>query len=549
MSTYRSNDTTEKERGVFIEHTPCPYCNSSDAGASYDDGSWHCHSCEAHECGSGTNTRAPLETEKRTTHKDLLTVKVSEITARGLTLKTAERYSYGLSTYKHPDGRKEAVHVAQYRNALGEVCAQHLRTRDKDFKWVGQPKRIMLFGQHLWSASKYIVLTEGEIDAMSVAQAFGLKWGAVSVPNGAAAAKRDVGKNVAWLEQFESIVVWFDSDEPGRKAADAVAEILAPGKVKIVSSSAKDANELLLTEGPGAVLQAVYSAQPYRPDGIYDSSELISELMQHRRGAVDHGLIIPYRMLDIKLNGLYKKRLYIFTAGSGVGKTTLVHELAFDLRITYGQRIGYIALEESNNETMTRLVSLHLSKPLSVTPTLCTDDEFEASARELFSPDGLFLYDHFGSVDSTNLLQRMRFLACGCGVDWIVFDHISISISGAEVNNDERRLLDKLMTDLRSFVESTGVGMLVICHLRKKANEAKAHEEGGRVRSSDLRGSQSIMQLSDVVVAMERDTQGTDTNTSDLRVLKNRITGKTGFAGTVVYDPDTGRLSDDAFAM
>ena len=125
------------------------------------------------------------------------------------------------------------------------------------------------------------------------------------------------------------------------------------------------------------------------------------------------------------------------------------------------------------------------------------------------------------------------------GVQWVVIDHLSILLSGNETD-DERRMIDKTMTKLRSFVEETGIGMILISHLRRATGD-KGHEDGGRVSMSQLRGSHSIAQLSDIVVALQRNISSGE-STAELVVLKNRFNGHTGPAGVLSYGKDTGRL-------
>ena len=84
-------------------------------------------------------------------------------------------------------------------------------------------------------------------------------------------------------------------------------------------------------------------------------------------------------------------------------------------------------------------------------------------------------------------------------------------------------------------------------HLRRSSGQS--HEEGGRVSLSDLRGSQAIAQLSDMVIGLERDQQHDDEeirNTTVLRVIKNRYTGLTGPACYLHYDAATGRMTEVA---
>src|SRR5690606_10122518 len=137
---------------------------------------------------------------------------------------------YGITKW-----RGKTVQVAPYY-FRGTLTAQHIRTPDKEFFWTGEAKHLELFGQHLWrNGGKRIVVTEGEIDCLTVAQVFGLNWPVVSVPNGAQSAKKYIQQNLEFLEAFEEIVLAFDNDEPGRQAAEECASILTPGKVKIAN--------------------------------------------------------------------------------------------------------------------------------------------------------------------------------------------------------------------------------------------------------------------------------------------------------------------------
>jgi len=103
-----------------------------------------------------------------------------------------------------------------------------------------------------------------------------------------------------------------------------------------------------------------------------------------------------------------------------------------------------------------------------------------------------------------------------------------------------------LMNRLRSLVEETGVGMILVSHLRRAQGD-KGHEKGVEVSLSHLKGSQGIAQLSDCVIALERNQQALDpeqANTTRVRVLKSRYTGDTGLACSLKYDINTGRLHE-----
>ncbi len=133
----------------------------------------------------------------------------------------------------------------------------------------------------------------------------------------------------------------------------------------------------------------------------------------------------------------------------------------------------------------------------------------------------------------------------GCGCKWVVVDHLHMLVS-ATSEGDERRAIDNIMTRLRSMVEETGAGIILVSHLRR-VDGNKGHENGVQVNLSHLRGSNSIAQLSDCVIALERNQQSDDdveSRTTRLRVLKSRYTGDVGMACSLLYDKDTGRLTE-----
>ena len=152
------------------------------------------------------------------------------------------------------------------------------------------------------------------------------------------------------------------------------------------------------------------------------------------------------------------------------------------------------------------------------------------------------MYDHWGSIQGDNLLGRIRYMAKVLDVEYVVLDHLSIVVSGIG-DGDERRMIDNTMTMLRSLVEETKIGMILVSHLKRP--DGKGHEEGAITSLAQLRGSASIAQLSDMVIGLERNQQDPDNkNQTIVRVLKNRFSGETGIATALHYNQDTGALNE-----
>jgi len=524
--------------GVFSYHMECPDCGSSDGLAVYTGGTGHCFVCEGNFRGlDGEEKGRQVSEFKDEKFAELLPIPTPR---RDIDIKAFAQYSYGLNS--------SGVHTINHYDIDGKLVAQKFRYPDKTFKWIGNAKEAVPFGMNLWrSGGKKIYITEGEIDCLSIATATGGKYPSISINNGAQAAKKDLAKYIEYLNSFEEIVLCFDNDEPGHKATAEVAQLFPPGKVSTVNTSPyKDMNDVLTNLGKAGVLKFYYETKSYTPDGIVSGASLqYADVV-----AIDNSKSYktPFDGLNKQLRGLRKGELVTFTAGSGMGKTTLVRECAYDLAVNQGLKIGWVALEENTQRSALGFMGIHLDTPLHLAEERenVKDEELHRAFDEVIATDNIYFYDHWGSLDSANLISKLRFLAVAAEVDFIFLDHISIVVSGQDTGN-ERQAIDNLMTALRSLAEETQVGICIISHLRRPTGD-KGFENGTEVTLSHLRGSGGIAQLSDAVVALERDQQAvTESSVGNIRILKNRYTGETGMAGKVKYYKETGRLLNYEF--
>jgi len=506
----------------FVHHSPCETCGSSDANSVYSDGHSYCFSCNAYTPGDHDR---PVHTHMSS--NVYLKGSAERLPKRNLSEKVCQHYKI------YRDGDVLRFH---YFNDAGVLSGCKVKTKNKIFTYEGETPGT-LFGQHLFpSTGKRVVITEGELDAASCSEAMP-GWPMVSLPSGAAAAKKSIQRNIEWLQGYEEIVLFFDNDEAGRKAAEEAASVLPPGKTKIARLEAyKDASDALQANDAEVVRRAIWDAKPYRPDGIVDGKSLL-ELVTTPTPPSDY--LYPFAGLNNKLQGIRMGELVTITAGSGIGKSSFCRELAAYL-LNKGEKVGYIALEESNRRTALGLMSAACGKALHI------GEHDRATLTEAYQNSidkwNLFLYDGWGSVDPDIIYNRVEYLATGLDTRVVFLDHLSILMSGLE--GDERRMIDQTMTKLRSLVERTGIALFLVSHLRRSSDD-KGHEEGARVTLGQLRGSAAIAQLSDSVIALERNQQ-TDSagNSTTVRVLKNRYTGQTGVACRLSYDLSTCKFEE-----
>ena len=513
---------------VCIRHEPCPSCGSTDNLARYDDGHAFCFSidCNHYERGDGS---APDNGAKLSTRDNFLKGQYQDLPNRKISSETCRKFSYSIGEYQGV-----RAHIANFIRE-GQVVGQKLRLKNKDFRTLGDCSG--LWGKHLWSTGKKIVITEGEIDALSVAESQNCKWPVVSIPNGVGSATKAVAKDLEWLLGFEEIILMFDMDSQGQSAAGKVAELLPPGRCKIATTARKDANASLIEVGGSSIVDSIWRARVHRPDGIV-AGEDTWDLVNCPMTASDHEY--PWRGLNEKTLGARKGEIVTFCAGTGAGKSTAVKEIA-SYFLSKGETVGYVALEESVRQAAIDFMSIHANKMLHLEGNNLDEKYFRDVWESVFATNRLYLYDHWGSMDSNILSNRIRYLNRSCGVDWIVLDHLSIMVSGVE-SGDERRLIDNIMTQLRSLAEELNIGMFIVSHL-KRPQQGRGHEDGRQISLADLRGSGSIAQLSDFVIGLERNQQ--EDGETVVRVLKARYKGSsTGLAGGLYYDTGTGRLRE-----
>jgi len=536
----------EESNSDYLFLGPCDACGSSDAKAVYSDDHTYCFSClkYGHPPEGTSSTPKPARPNKG----ERAFLPIGEFRAlgkRGIMVETCKKLGYSVTE----DEQGTTVQCANWRED-GQIIRQKLRYPDKTFSSIGNPKA-GLWPEGVWKGGgRMLVITEGEIDALTVCQLNGNKWPVVSLPNGAdksgKGAAKDLAHSLSFVESFDKVVFMFDMDEPGMASAKACASIITPGKAFIAQLSGKDPNAMLQDGKGGDVIQAMWDAKPFRPDGILNANELWDRVKLPKE---NNSTPYPWEGLNRLTGGNRKGELVVWTAGSGVGKSAVVREVAFDLLRQNGKKIGMIMLEENIERTALGMMGIELNHPLHLDRGEFTEKELHDAFLATNGSDRLWLYDHFGSTAAGNLLDRVRYLANGCECDYIVLDHLSMAVSDAEANRDsgldERKLIDMLMTKLRSLVEETGVGLHVISHLKRPSGD-RGHEDGAMTSLSQLRGSHSIAQLSDMVIGLERNGQDAEhSNETTVRVLKNRFSGLTGVATTLHYEPITGRLSDE----
>ena len=533
-------------------HLPCPECGGSDPVSVNHDGSGYCFSCtqffkDYEEAFNKKPTNEPVDIQPyRNNSMNSAEGEFLALTDRGISLKSAK--TYGVKAIRDHSG-KIIKHLYPYYIA-NEIVGYKVREQNKMFTWKGTGQGSGLFGEQLCqSGGKFITLVEGECDAMAAYELLGSKWPVVSIKNGASGAAKDVKHSLEFLEKFDTVVVNFDNDKAGRDAAKRVARLLTPGKAKILNlpEEFKDANDMLRKGNAHAYTQAWWSAKIYTPSGVLNVSDNLDKLKNREE---KESIPYPWAGLNEKLYGMRQGELLTITGGTGLGKSSITRELEHWLLAQSKDNVGVVSLEEDWRRTVDGVMSIEANARLYVDQERKSfgQEAYQEIENRLFTgenKDRLWVHAHFGATDLDEIFSKIRFMIIGCDCKWLVIDHLHMLVSSS-TEGDERRTIDSIMTKLRSIVEETGAGMILVSHLRRVEGN-RGHENGVTVGLNHLRRSQSIAQLSDCVIAIERNQQSDDpieSQTTHMRILKSRYTGDVGMATHLLYNQDTGRLKE-----
>jgi len=530
-------------------HLPCDACGGSDPVSQNDDGSAYCFSCNTYFKQYGTSeVQQDTITDFAEYQPRQDSASFNALTDRGISLATAKKY--GVKSTVTSIDQVTSHHYPYFSN--GEQVATKIRKLNKQFVWQGSSKESGLFGEQLFkSGGKFITVVEGECDAMAAYELLGSKWPVVSIKSGAQGGARDVKNSLEFLESFDTVVLCFDSDDVGKAGAKAIAKLLTPNKAKLMTlpEGFKDPNDMLKAKQHTAFVSSFWDAKTYTPSGILNLSTQLDayrKLQTEKKDCIPY----PYHGLNKKLEGMRQGELVTLTGGTGLGKSSVTRELEHWLINNTEDNVGIVALEENWSRTAEGIMSIEANSKIHLNSVKddTGDEELMELYRKVFlgkNEGRVWVHAHLGVNHLEDIFSKLRYLIVGLDCKWVVVDHLHMLVLQA-LEGDERKAIDSIMHRLRSLVEETGVGMILVSHLRR-VDGNRGHENGIETGLSHLRGSQSIAQLSDCVISLERNQQSDDAieaSTTKVRVLKSRYTGDVGVACSLLYDMDTGRLSE-----
>ena len=395
----------------------------------------------------------------------------------------------------------------------------------------------LLFNMNRIDPAKPLLVVEGEIDCLSVIEA-GYS-NVVSIPNGCANSQW-IQYNWEWLEQFDKIILWFDSDEAGIKARNDILYRLGTWRTYYIEinpedttpngARIKDANEVLYFKGKDRVLQYINKPLEIPVENVSDLSKAEDFDIEHAEG-----LYTGIKELDDQIYKLTFGTLNIITGKSGEGKSVFVNQVAICQAVQQGYDV-FVFSGELPAPILRNWVETNMIGREYITMKDGHVRVFNPEQRKLMQnwyAGKVLVYDDDYNTTATALLNKMEELARKCGTKVFLIDNLMMI--DLECNEEGRLQAEKeFVNKLIFFAKKYNVLVFLVAHPRKTGEI--------RVTKEDIAGSGNIVNLAHMVFSVHRYTakeKEGETNTrnqyikgkepipedSCVEVLKNRITG------------------------
>lgn len=391
----------------------------------------------------------------------------------------------------------------------------------------------VFWGMDLCDTAKPLVICEGEMDALALDEA-GIK-NVVSVPSGAEDLTC-IDTCWEWLNQFDCVVLWTDNDEPGRKLQRNLIKKIGEWRCLVVVNDRKDANEVLLFDGKGAVQRAVAYAKEVPVSGIIRLADVttfdVSSAVRVKSGI---------KGIDNALGGFFLGQTTVWTGINSSGKSTFIGQLLLE---AIEQGFGVCAHSGELPAAIFRYwIDLQAAGPAYLERRYDPVREREVTtARKDIVPhirewyrDKFFLHDSIGDSTNKDLLEIFEYAARRYDCKVFLIDNLMTTIT-ADNGNDFYRKQSEFVGRAIDFAKKFDAHVHIVAHPRKTS---------GCLTKMDVSGSGDITNRPDNVLAVhrltpeEREQEGYDARAD---IFKNRLFGWQDIGVRLMFDDNCKRF-------
>ena len=390
----------------------------------------------------------------------------------------------------------------------------------------GQP---ILFGMKESTGFDTVVITEGQIDSMSVAEAFKDEPDApnafCSVPLGMNAFTW-VPNCIDWLKRFDTVIVFGDMEHGHMSLLEQITQKV-PCRIKAVRTEdylgEKDANDILRSFGAEAVRKAVRNACERSISNVKDLADVkyidITKLPKFKTGVWE---------LDKALKGgICYGQVCLLTGKRGEGKSTFMSNIFAD---AIDQNIGCFAYSgELPAFQFKAWLNMQLAgnSHMSVRKDEFGDDEYylDTETDERISEwyrGKAFIYDwqSIEGEETESLLETVQKVVSRRNVKLVCIDNLMTAMDIVDDQSNLYLAQSNFVRQLKDIAMRYDVAIILVAHPRKSGKDDKNSDFDNDIVS----GSSNITDRVDIVLNYSRAKED-DSFDSLLQIGKSRLVG------------------------
>ena len=422
-----------------------------------------------------------------------------------------------------------AILVFPFYDSKGELCfIKYRNTRHQpgqgNKEWCEKEGKPILFGMDRCTGSGRLILTEGQIDSLSLAQA-GLE-NAVSVPNGKNGFTW-LGPCWEFLGAYREVVV-FGDNEGGTITLAAEMQKKSPIRVKVVRPEdylgEKDANDILRKYGPQALVTAVENAREVPLPKVKELCEVKAvDLYQLPR------IRTSLPEVDKLIGGIFPGQVLLLTGKRGEGKSTFMSQLVAEA-IDQGYPV-FVYSGELTDYHFKRWLDFQVAGPdhlqMDFDPYGEPRYSLPSSTVEKINSwyrGRAYLYDNNAldpeEEETEGLLATVEQAVKRYGIKAVFLENLMTAMSD-DPKSDRYRQQSRFVHKLKLLAVRQDVAVVLVAHQRKGSAQKGAPTDD----NDSIMGSGDITNRVDTVLIYARPGEGAGCD-GHLRVTKNRLLGR-----------------------
>jgi len=415
------------------------------------------------------------------------------------------------------------------------VCVNiKYKTADKDFRQEkGGMKCLYRLDKIKTSKEKTLVITEGEVDALSVLQ---VGYEATSIPDGAPPLKAksfntkfDFLKNTHDLfKKYDKIIIAGDNDEPGKVATKELGRRIGYEKCFVVKypDGCKDANDVLKNKGQSVLKSVLFKAKPFPVDGIISPFDCLDDVLSEYDYGIEKGVETGWGVLD-DLYTVKPGEMTIITGIPGSGKSNFIDALCINLIMKHNWRIALFSPENwPIKRHMKTLLEKTIEKSFETTKYGNKMSRAEITEGTEYLDEFLkFIIPKNKIITVDVILEYVRILCLQYGIKAFVLDPWNEVEHDQKMGEREDQYISKQLTKIRRFARLNGIHIWIIAHPTKLYKNTDGKYDPPTMY--DISGGAQWRNKADNGICVYRDFE-TNLTTIIIQKIRFREIGKLG---------------------